>query len=81
MTSAYYSSTPSTYVNPFQRKSDVEQDSSTTIYSSSHQSDSLYNAPSRHNSARILTTSFNNRLKTMYSPTYNRKIFIHTTDQ
>jgi hypothetical protein len=74
---SYYSSSPSTHINTFVRKTDSEHDkhdSSTTIYSSSHQSDSLYSAPRRPNSARILTTSFNNRVKTTHSPTYNRKI-------
>ncbi|UJR15371.1 hypothetical protein I4U23_002319 [Adineta vaga] len=33
--------------------------SSTTLYASSHQSDSLYNEPTRKKSARIQTTSFN----------------------
>ncbi|CAF1072280.1 unnamed protein product [Adineta steineri] len=36
--------------------------SSTTIYASSHQSDSLYNEPTRKKPAKILTTSFNNRM-------------------
>jgi hypothetical protein len=74
---SYYSSSPSTHIKTYINKSDGEHnkhDSSTTIYSSSHQSDSLYNAPTRQSSGRILTTSFNNRLKPMYSPSYNRKI-------
>ncbi|CAF1125784.1 unnamed protein product [Rotaria sp. Silwood1] len=73
---SYYSSSPSTRTNTFARKLDVENnkhDSSTTVYSSSHKSDSLYNEPTRHNSAKILTTSFNNRLKITYSPSHNRK--------
>ncbi len=73
---SYYSSSPSTHINTLLRKADAEHtkhDSSTTIYSSSHQSDSLYSAPMRRNSARILTTSFNPRVKTMPSPSYNRK--------
>lgn len=78
-TSSYYSSSPSTYRNPRVSKLDSDQtkhDSSTTIYSSSHQSDSLYSAPTRTNSSRIVTTSFNNRMKTMYSPTCTRKILM-----
>lgn len=58
------------------RKNDSDihkHDSSTTIYSSSRQSDSLYNAPTRQGSARIVTTSFNNRLPTMSSPSYHRR--------
>ncbi|CAF1123799.1 unnamed protein product [Rotaria sordida] len=74
---SYYSSSPSTTrTNTFTRKPDVEnnkRDSSTTVYSSSHQSDSLYNEPTKYNSAKILTTSFNNRLKVTYSPSNNRR--------
>ncbi|CAF2614864.1 unnamed protein product [Rotaria sp. Silwood2] len=73
---SYYSSSPSTRTNTFTRKLDIEnnkRDSSTTVYSSSHKSDSLYNEPTRHNSAKILTTSFNNRLKIMHSPSHNRR--------
>jgi hypothetical protein len=75
---SYYSSSPSTHINTYLRKIDNEptkHDSSTTIYSSSHQSDSLYSAPTRQNSARILTTTFNNnnRIQTMTSPSHNRK--------
>ncbi len=73
---SYYSSSPSTHRNTFTRKSDSDHnkhDSSTTIYSSSHQSDSLYNAPTRQHSARILTTSFNQPLKATHSPSYNRR--------
>jgi hypothetical protein len=73
---SYYSSSPSTHRNTFTRKSDSDHnkhDSSTTIYSSSHQSDSLYNAPTRQHSARILTTSFNQPLKATHPPSYNRR--------
>jgi hypothetical protein len=73
---SYYSSSPSTRINPLMRRADVERnkhDSSTTMYSSSHQSDSLYNEPTRQNPPRILTTSFNNRVKTIDSPSYNRR--------
>lgn len=37
--------------------------SSTTIYPSSQQSDSLFNEPTRRASARMLTTSFTNKQK------------------
>jgi len=37
--------------------------SSTTIYASSHQSDSLFNEPTIRKSARIMTTSYNNNQK------------------
>ncbi|CAF4953778.1 unnamed protein product, partial [Rotaria socialis] len=62
--------------NTFMRRPDSENnkhDSSTTIYSSSHQSDSLYNEPTKRHAAKIVTTSFNHRMKTMHSPSYNRK--------
>jgi hypothetical protein len=74
-----YSSSPSTRINTFIRKTDADhnkRDSSTTIYSSSHQSDSLYNEPTRKNSARILTTSFNKQLNTMPSPSYTRRVLL-----
>ena len=73
---SYYSNSPTTRNNPFLRKNDLEhdnRDSSNTIYSSSHQSDSLYNEPTRQHTPRILTSSMNNRWKTTDSPSYNRK--------
>ncbi|CAF4988516.1 unnamed protein product, partial [Rotaria socialis] len=47
---SYCSSSPSARTNTFMRRPDSENnkhDSSTTIYSSSHQSDSLYNEPTK----------------------------------
>ncbi|CAF0777015.1 unnamed protein product [Adineta steineri] len=79
---SYYSSSPSTHINTFIRKPDAEynkRDSSTTLYSSSHQSDSLYNEPTRQNSARILTTSFNKQIKAIPSPVYTRRILLTPT--
>lgn len=73
---SYYSSSPSTQRNTLIRKNESDyhkHDSSNTVYSSSRQSDSLYNAPTRQSSARIVTTSFNNRLQTMPSPSYHRR--------
>ncbi|CAF1930585.1 unnamed protein product [Rotaria magnacalcarata] len=73
---SYCSSPPSTHTNTFIRRPDTENnkhDSSTTIYSSSHQSDSLYNEPTKRHAAKIVTTSFNHRMKKMHSPSYNRK--------
>lgn len=73
---SYYSNSPAARDNPFLRRNELDRhnhDSSTTIYSSSHQSDSLYNEPTRQHTPRILTTSMNNRWKTTDSPSYNRK--------
>jgi hypothetical protein len=73
---SYYSNSPVVRNNPFIRRNELDRpnhDSSTTIYSSSHQSDSLYNEPTRQHTPRILTTSMNNRLKTTDSPSYNRQ--------
>ena len=73
---SYYSNSPAARNNPFLRRNELDRhnhDSSTTIYSSSHQSDSLYNEPTRQHTPRILTTSMNTRWKTTDSPSYNRK--------
>ncbi|CAF1161683.1 unnamed protein product [Adineta ricciae] len=73
---SYYSSSPSARAHALMRKTETEhnqRDSSTTLYSSSHQSDSLYNEPTRQNSARIVTTSFN---KPFQSPSYTRRILL-----
>jgi hypothetical protein len=76
---SYCSSSPSTRAtNPMMRKADFSHnnhDSSTTIYSSSHQSDSLYNEPTGPQTARILSSSMNNRWTTSVSPSRNRKYF------
>ena len=74
-TSSYYSSSPSTH-DAFKFKVDTESTrhySSTTNYSSSYQSDSLYNEPGRKHSPRVLTTTSNNRTKAIYHSPCNRK--------
>lgn len=76
MTSYCSSSSPSTRVQTYLRQNEFDRrqrDSSTTINSSSRQSDSLYNEPTRKNSARVLTTPMNDRWKRMNSPSYSRR--------
>lgn len=73
---SYYCSSPSTNPNSSIKKNESAQrshGSSTTIYSSSHQSDSLYDGSTQPHSARILTTTMNNRGKQYDSPAYTRK--------
>lgn len=72
---SFYSSSPSTRTNPSSQRSDLDHrnhDSSTTIYSSSHRSDSLFNEPTRKYSARLISTSMNTRKKFHDSPSYQR---------
>jgi len=72
---SFYSSSPSTRTNPSSQRSDFDHrnhDSSTTIYSSSHRSDSLFNEPTQKYSARLVSSSMNTRKKLQDSPSYHR---------